>query len=179
MNAVADDPEAAETFDEVLAAWRALPHYDRTRIHLVHLPLADVEENAAIVNALQRHATIVVQKSLEEGFGLTVTEAMWKGRPVIASAVGGIQDQIVDGESGLLLRAPHEVDEFAGALRKLLGDPALRERLGKNAQARVREKFLGIRQLRDYGELLARADAAVAQKQRRPEPTFTPSPQPA
>ena len=65
----------------------------------------DLQENAAIVNALQRRADVVVQKSVAEGFGLTVAEAMWKARPVVASAVGGIQDQIVDGESGVLVAA--------------------------------------------------------------------------
>ena len=71
--------------------------------------MADTEENAAIVNALQRHATIVVQKSLNEGFGLTVAEAMWKARPVVGSATGGIQEQIEDGVSGLLLQDPRDL----------------------------------------------------------------------
>ena len=75
----------------------------------------DIDENAIIVNALQRHATVVVQKSLVEGFGLTVTEAMWKSRPVLASAVGGIQDQIVDGTDGVLLPDPYDLPGFAAA----------------------------------------------------------------
>jgi trehalose synthase len=104
VTAVADDPEAAAVFDECLEAWRHLPHHARTRIALACLPMADVRENAVIVNALQRHATVVVQKSLAEGFGLTVSEAMYKRRPVIASAVGGIVSQIVDGESGCCYR---------------------------------------------------------------------------
>ena len=74
-----------------------LPHAARSRVHLACMPMADPDENAAIVNALQRHASVVVQKSLAEGFGLTVTEAMWKRKPVVASAVGGIVDQIEDG----------------------------------------------------------------------------------
>jgi trehalose synthase len=92
--AVSDDPEGAQVLDGVRAHRRALPAEVRPRVHLAMLPLADPEENAAIVNALQRSATVVVQKSLAEGFGLTVAEAMWKGRPVVASAIGGIQDQI-------------------------------------------------------------------------------------
>ena len=76
----------------------------------------DPEENAAIVNALQRHAAVVVQKSLAEGFGLTVAEAMWKGRPVVASAVGGIQDQIEDGVTGVLLDDPRDLAAFGAAL---------------------------------------------------------------
>ena len=90
--------------------WRSLPEPVRSRVHLASVPMDDVDENAMIVNALQRHATMVVQKSLVEGFGLTVTEAMWKARPVIASRVGGIQDQIADGRDGLLVADPLDLD---------------------------------------------------------------------
>jgi trehalose synthase len=158
VRAVADDPEGASVFEEVAAAWRALPHAERGRVHLASLPMEDIEENAAIVNALQRHAAIVVQKSLHEGFGLTVTEAMWKARPVVASAVGGIQDQIVDGEHGLLLRDPSDLATFAGLLRRLLTDRPLAERLGANAKVQVREHYLGVRHLLQYADLLARLD---------------------
>ena len=103
---VADDPEPARVLEQTVAAWRELPEPVRDRVHIASLPTADVEENAAIVNALQHHARVVVQKSLQEGFGLTVSEAMWKSRAVLASAVGGIQDQIVGGEHGLLLDDP-------------------------------------------------------------------------
>jgi len=158
VNSVADDPEGATVFNEVLSAWRALPHYQRRRVILANLPMADPEENAAIVNALQRHATIVVQKSLHEGFGLTVSEAMWKGRAVIASAVGGIQDQIEDGVSGLLLRDPHDLDAFGAVLRLLLDDAPLRERLGKEARERVRTHFLGLSSLMKHARLIDRVD---------------------
>ena len=131
-------------------------------MHLALLPSVDVEENAAIVNALQRHATIVVQKSLSEGFGLTVTEAMWKARPVIASAVGGIQDQIEDGVSGLLLRDPRDLDAFAASLRLVLEDPALAARLGDAAKSRVRERFLGLWHLEQYSALIASLDTAAS-----------------
>jgi trehalose synthase len=108
------------------------------------------------VNALQRHAAVVVQKSLHEGFGLTVTEAMWKARPVVASAVGGIQDQIEDGLSGILLKEPTNLDAFAEALRGLLENPAAAARLGAAAKQRVREHFLGVRHLIQYAELFQR-----------------------
>ncbi len=158
VKAVADDPEGAEVFEQVAAAWRALPHGTRNRVHLASLPTADVEENATIVNALQRHAAVVVQKSLHEGFGLTVTEAMWKARPVLASAVGGIQDQIQDGVNGLLLKDPTDLDAFAACLRGLLLDPARAESLGAAARERVRERFLGVRHLLDYADLLQQLD---------------------
>ena len=90
VSGVSDDPEGALELAACIAAWRALPEGTRRRVHLASLPMDDIDENAVMVNALQRHAYLVVQKSLFEGFGLTVTEAMWKGRPVVASAVGGI-----------------------------------------------------------------------------------------
>jgi len=90
VTGVADDPEAAEVYDDCVRRWRQVPHAIRGRVHLACVPMADPDENAAIINALQRHASVVVQKSLAEGFGLTVIEAMWKSRPIVASGVGGI-----------------------------------------------------------------------------------------
>ena len=91
VTAVADDPEGGEILQECWRQWRQLPHAIRSRVQLVCIPMHDLDENAVIVNALQRHAAIVSQKSLAEGFGLTVAEAMLKGTPVVASAVGGIR----------------------------------------------------------------------------------------
>ncbi len=153
---VVDDPEGAEVFEQTLEAWRQLPPTVRNRVHLASLPTADVEENAAIVNALQRHATVVVQKSLREGFGLTVTEAMWKERPVVASAVGGIADQIEDGVSGLLLKDPADLDAFATTLDSLLASPERMRSLGRAARQRVRERFLGLDHLLKYADLIDR-----------------------
>jgi len=158
VSAVADDPEGGAVFDGVIRTWRALPHAIRQRVHLASLPTADVDENAIIVNALQRHAAVVVQKSLYEGFGLTVTEAMWKGRAVVASAVGGIQDQIEDGANGILLADPRDLDEFAAAVSGLLEDPERARRLGEAARERVQERFLGVRHLLEYAALFERLD---------------------
>ncbi len=151
---VTDDPEQGGVWAEVVAAWRALPDGARQAVHLVCLPMDDVEENAAIVNALQRHASVVVQKSLQEGFGLTVTEAMWKARPVVASAVGGIQDQIEHRDSGLLLDDPGDLEGFAALLQQLLEDRDCAERLGGAARERVRQRFLGTRHLLEYARLI-------------------------
>ena len=115
VTAVADDPEGAAVLAECRTAWHQLPHAARRRIQLACLPMREGDENAAIVNALQRHASVVVQKSLAEGFGLTVSEAMYKSRPVVASAVGGIVDQISDGDTGVLLPDPHDLIGEAGA----------------------------------------------------------------
>jgi trehalose synthase len=158
VHAVADDPDSVRVFDDLTRAWRSLPHNVRKQVTLATLPTEDVEENAAIVNALQRHATIIVQKSIHEGFGLTVTEAMWKGRAIVASAVGGIVDQITDDVHGLLLKDPRDLDAFAGMLKKLLNDPALAGRLGDAAHERTRERFLALHSLVDYGRLIATID---------------------
>lgn len=158
VHAVADDPDGARVFEEVATTWRGLTHHVRRRIHLASLPTADTEENAAIVNALQRHAAIIVQKSLREGFGLTVTEAMWKGRPIVASAVGGIVDQLTDGVDALLLQDPRDPGALAEAVAALLADPARAAALGERAAARARERFLGMRHLIDFGDLVARVD---------------------
>ena len=106
VTSVTDDPEGGLVLSETQALRESLDAHARSRVHLAALPMEDPEENAIIVNALQRHATVIVQKSLAEGFGLTVAEAMWKARPVVASRIGGIQSQIVDGESGVLTRRP-------------------------------------------------------------------------
>jgi trehalose synthase len=143
-------------WDETVEDWRRFPAADRARVHLVLLPMVDPEENAIVVNALQRHARIVVQKSLAEGFGLTVVEAMWKARPVIGSAVGGIVDQIADGDSGVLLHDPHDLGAFGSAVARLLEDSAERRRLGGNARRRAQERFLPDRHLLDYAALLER-----------------------
>ncbi|HVM36525.1 MAG TPA: glycosyltransferase [Actinomycetota bacterium] len=156
VDAVADDPEGAVVLEEARSVWADLPAEARARVHLVHLPMEDGEENAAIVNALQRYATIVVQKSIAEGFGLTVAEAMWKARPVVATKVGGIQDQIVDGESGVLIDDPSDLATYGNAVTRLLAEPDEAARLGAAARQRVRENFLGSRHLLQYIDLIER-----------------------
>lgn len=155
VSGVSDDPEGAEVLAECRALWAQYPEDTRRRIHLVCLPMDSVAENALMVNALQRHAHVVVQKSLVEGFGLTVTEAMWKSRPVVASAVGGIRDQIDDGEDGLLLADPTDLDAFADLVSKVLADDSLAARLSAGARARVLRDFIGARHLMQYVDLFA------------------------
>jgi trehalose synthase len=116
--------------------------------------MEDDEENAMIVNALQRHAWVIVQKSIAEGFGLTVAEAMWKARPIVASRVGGIQEQIVDGETGSLLDDPRDLAAFGAAVNALLADRPRAERMGERARERVRERFTSVRSLLDYLTLI-------------------------
>ena len=99
---------------------------------------------------------MVVQKSIAEGFGLTVAEGMWKARPVVASRIGGIQDQIVDGVSGVLVSDPRALPEYGAAVTGLLQDPRRAESMGIEAMKRVRTEFLGPRHLLQYLELLSR-----------------------
>jgi len=155
VSGVSDDPEGAEVLEECRDQWRTLPDGVRRRVALVTLPMDDGDENAHIVNAVQQYAAVVVQKSLVEGFGLTVTEAMWKGRPVVASAVGGIQDQILDGRDGLLVGDPRDLSEFADAVGRVLRDRRLADALGAAARARVQDQFLGDRHLAQYVDLFA------------------------
>jgi trehalose synthase len=155
VEGVSDDPEGALVLAEVTEQWGRLEEEVRERIHLAVLPMTDTEENAAIVNALQRSASVVVQKSLAEGFGLTVAEAMWKARPVAASRIGGIQDQIEHGRSGLLLDDPSDLELFGAAVRRLLEDPEAAHTMGDAARERVRERFLGPASLLSYLELLS------------------------
>ena len=153
---VADDPEEAGVLGEVEDRWHHLPPAARDRVHLARLPMDDPQENAIIVNALQRRAQVVVQKSLGEGFGLTVAEAMWKGRPVVASRVGGIQDQIQHGLSGLLIDDPRDLAAFGAAVVSLFSDTVAADRLGGEAKLRVRRDFLAPRLLMQQAGLIGR-----------------------
>ncbi len=171
VSGVTDDPEGADVLAECRARWRTVPESIRGRVHLASIPMDDVDENAIIINALQRHAYLVVQKSLVEGFGLTVTEAMWKARPMIASRVGGIQDQIVHERDGLLLDDPYDLDALAAAMARLLDDRELADRLGAAGRARVHDQFLGDRHLAQYVDLfehLSRLTALAASRDPAP-----------
>ncbi len=152
VSGVADDPEGAEVLAECVAQWERLPDDVRRRVHLVRVPMDDLDENAIIVNAIQRRAAVVVQKSFAEGFGLTVTEAMWKGRPMVAGAVGGIPDQIDSNVHGILVD-PHDLQACGEAVCGLLADPDRAKRLGNAARDRVLGQFLGDRHLSQYIKL--------------------------
>jgi trehalose synthase len=133
-----DDPEGAQVLTECRE--RAAGDPD---IHVVELPpTANIE-----INALQRASTVILQKSLREGFGLTVSEALWKGKPVIAGAVGGIPLQITHRYSGILT---HTIDGTAYWIKQLLNAPDFAQRLGENGREHVRQNFLLTRHLRDY-----------------------------
>jgi trehalose synthase len=154
--AVSDDPEGSAVLREVQSAWRALPRSQRRRVDLAALPMADLEENALIVNALQRRAAVIVKKSVQEGFGLGVTEGMWKARPVIATRVGGHQDQIEYGRTGLLIDDPFDLQAFGAAVDDVLAAPA--EALTRAAAGRehVRTRFLADRPFVEWTKALSK-----------------------
>ena len=133
----ADDPESAE----VLQTVKRSAEGDQD-IHILLMPHNDIH-----VNALQRASTVIIQKSVREGFGLTVSEALWKGKPVVASAVGGIPLQIRHKYHGLLC---HSIDGAALAVKQLLQNPEYAKRLGANGREHVRQNFLLTRHLREY-----------------------------
>jgi trehalose synthase len=153
VGAVSDDPEGEEVLEECVSAWEGLSALQRRAIRLVTLPMADMEENALMVNVVQRHASVVVQKSIEEGFGLTVAEAMWKSRPVVASAVGGIVQQVAPG-TGLLLEDPKDLGVFGDTLAGLLERPQDMARMGRRARRHIRANFLSDRHLLAFAHLV-------------------------
>lgn len=138
-NVATDDPEGQEVFESLLK------HQDDRILVLT-------AEDSALVNALQRHAAVVLQKSLREGFGLTATEAMWKATAVIAGRCGGLKHQIEDGVNGYTVSS---VEEAAQRIVELLNDTALRKKLGARARDTVRERFLMTRKLEQYLDLFA------------------------
>jgi len=133
-----DDPEGQKVFQEVVEK----ASNDPDILVLLLPPASDLE-----INALQRASTVILQKSLREGFGLTVAEALWKAKPVVASAVGGIPLQIAHKYSGLL---SHTVQGTAYWIRQLLHSPEYATRLGENGKAHIKQNFLLTRHLRDY-----------------------------
>jgi trehalose synthase len=135
--AATDDPEGIKVLEEVKNEAR----HDAD-IHILLLPQNDIE-----VNALQRASTVIVQKSLKEGFGLTVSEALWKAKPVVASNVGGIPLQIKHKYSGLLC---HSIEGAAFSIKQLLNSPDYARKLGENGREHIRNNFLLTRHLREY-----------------------------
>ncbi|MFP5501669.1 MAG: glycosyltransferase [Candidatus Sericytochromatia bacterium] len=152
---VSDDPEAQAVLSEIAEAWQGLPKAVRDDVAVIKLPMGSTKENALMVNALQRCAAVVVQNSLEEGFGLTATEAMWKLLPVVATHASGLRAQIRDGIEGRLVANAEDPQAIADALDWMLGHEKASEELGANAHNRVFERFLVFEQVRRYLEELA------------------------
>ncbi len=151
---IQDDPEGKEVFQELSDAYLMLPREHQKDVALLTLPMDSRKENALMVNALQRCSTVVVQNSVQEGFGLTASEAMWKRVPVIGTHACGLRQQIRNGIDGILIQDPNDPDELAEVMDALLKDPERRDIIGRNAQRRVHDEFLIFTQLRHWLRLL-------------------------
>jgi trehalose synthase len=147
---VADDPEAVDVLDSLKELYLRVPPPLKHDIALLALPMHSTKENALMVNALQRCASVVAQNSLREGFGLTATEAMWKRTAVVGSHACGLRQQIRDGIDGRLIPDPEDPQALAGTLDELLADPVQRALLGRNGQRRVHDEFVIFAQLRRW-----------------------------
>ncbi len=147
---VEDDPEGKELLAELTRRYLALPPQLQKDVALVVLPMESSSENAYMVNAIQRCSTVVVQNSIQEGFGLTVTEAMWKRVAVVGSSAVGIRQQIRNGVDGVLVSDPENREELAETLDHVLHDPLRRAHLAGNAQQRVYDEFLVFAQIRSW-----------------------------
>lgn len=137
-----ESPSAGEVRSQVVRAVERLDAAVAERVHVVAIPTDDLEENAVFVNAIKRRATVFVRKSLSEGFGLSIAESMWKGKPVVASRVGGIRELVVDGESGALIDEPGNLRAFGDAINRILADPEGAAELGAAARRRIQRHFL-------------------------------------
>jgi trehalose synthase len=153
---IQDDPEGQEVMAELHAAYGELDPRLQDDIAVVTLPMSSARHNALIVNALQRSSSLVVQNSLREGFGLTVTEAMWKRVPILSNSKAcGPRQQVRDGRDGRLIADPQDPDELAHAMNEMLADAEGRDDWGRSAQRRTHQNFLVFSQLRAWIRLFA------------------------
>jgi len=165
---IQDDPEAVEVFHEICRLYRGLEPALQKDVVILSLPMSSLKHNALMVNALQRCATLIVQNSLREGFGLTATEGMWKRVAVVASNATGLRQQIRHGIDGFLVDNPEDSTVIAHALERLLSRPREREDFGRHAQRRVHSEFLVFTQLRRWLRVLAQV---VDPRRATPSPT--------
>ncbi len=140
-----DDPEGIGVYSKVYRKAKKL----REKGDVVFV----VGKNQILVNAIQRFSTVVVQNSVREGFCPPVTEALWKGKPIVAANVGGIPIQITDGKEGFLVE-PYEREQFAERITEILKNPSLAKEMGDRGRKKVRKNFLIPRLLSDYLDLL-------------------------
>ena len=156
-------PGGRAVLEELTELHSKLPPEMAKRVHVIRLPISNRKENALLVNALQRLATVVVQSSLQHGFGLTVTEALWKGSPVLASDVGAIGHQIRAGIDGTLMDAPEDPESIARGLLEVLADRRAIEARSRSGRKRVAENFLVLQYLKvllqEFDELIQGAGA--------------------
>ena len=153
---VSDDPEGMEVLNELIDQYKTVDSGLQEDIAILLLPLDNPKENALIVNAVQNSSSIIVQNSIQEGFGLTATEAMWKKKPVLVSGAAGLVRQVVDGETGKINHDPKDIPALAKTLEDMLNNPLDRDMWGFNAQVRVIENFTLFSQLLSWMSMLAK-----------------------
>lgn len=151
---VADDPEGQAAFEQICQQWSELDPNVQRDVAVLALPMDSRKENALMVNVLQRCATVVAQNSLQEGFGLTATEAMWKGCPVMGTHAVGLRTQIRDGFDGCLVQNAEDADEVAETLDAMLNEGRERQAWGRNARRRVADNYLVFTQAERWLEAL-------------------------
>jgi trehalose synthase len=154
-SAVQDDPEGLGVLEDLCRAYRDLGAQDRQSVALLTLPMEVREQNHLMVNAIQRCASVVVQNSIQEGFGLTVSEAMWKTVPVLGTSACGLRQQIRPGIDGRLTGNPQDAAEIAQNLEEMFARPANLARWGRNAQQHVHDRFLVFAQAAKWLRCLA------------------------
>jgi trehalose synthase len=159
---IQDDPEAVAELQALSCKFLALPASLQPDVAILSLPMASRKQNHLVVNALQRCATVVVQNSVQEGFGLTATEAMWKSRPVLVTPAAGLRAQVHDGQEGRITPGAHDVPALAEILAKMLADTHARERWGANAHHRVARHFTVLHSLVAWLDLLPAAARRAA-----------------
>ncbi|MFZ0429953.1 MAG: glycosyltransferase [Acidobacteriota bacterium] len=151
---ISDDPEALQVLGELKEIYRGLDDRLKEEIAILNLPMTSRKRNALMVNALQQCSTIVVQNSLQEGFGLTATEAMWKRVPVLGTRACGLRAQIRDGVDGYLTHDAQDPEEIADNLARLLSDRVRREHMGRNGQRNVMDHYLVFEQVGHWLKLI-------------------------
>lgn len=151
---VSDDPEGREVLEKLCRRYRELPASLQEDVALLVLPMESRKENALMVNAVQRCSSIVVQNSIEEGFGLTATEAMYKRVPVMGTKACGLRQQIRDSLEGRLVADPNDPAEVGATLLEMMSDPFMRDLYARNAQRRVHHEFLVFKQVQRLLETL-------------------------
>jgi len=149
-SAIRDDPEGKGVLEDLCYYYKKLPAEEQNDISILTLPMGSRSQNHLMVNALQRCSSLVVQNSLQEGFGLTATEAMWKQVPVLGTTACGLRRQIRDGKDGRLTTNPNDPEEIAENLERIFAKPKFLEKWGKSAQKRVYKKFLIFNQIEKW-----------------------------
>ncbi|HHP7241770.1 MAG TPA: glycosyltransferase [Cyclobacteriaceae bacterium] len=155
-SSVKDDPEGQHVLTELINFYTLLDESIARDIAILLLPMESPQENALIVNALQRCSTIVAQNSLQEGFGLTVTEAMWKITPILGSMACGLRHQIRNGVDGQLVKDAEDTESLAQTISDMIREPIQLENQGYSAQRRAIDEFLVFSQLMKWGDTLAK-----------------------